>query len=44
MCSDAERSAFVGGPNEAKEELGADVVERSKADLVHDHEVEAQQP
>ena len=41
--SDAEGSAFVGGGDEAEEQLGAGVVERGEAEFVEDDQVVAQQ-
>ena len=40
--ADAEGSAFVGGGDEAEEQLGAVVVERREADLVDQHEIRPQ--
>jgi hypothetical protein len=41
--SDAEGSAFVGGGDEAEEQLGTGVVERGEAEFVEDDQVVAQQ-
>ena len=41
--SDAEGSAFVGGGDEAEQQLGAGVVERGEAEFVEDDQVVAQQ-
>jgi hypothetical protein len=40
---DPERSALVGGRDDAEQQLGAGVVERGEADLVDDDEVVAEQ-
>ena len=40
---DAERAAFVGGGDEAEQQLGAGVVEGGEADFVDDDQVVAEQ-
>jgi hypothetical protein len=40
--SDAECAAFVGGGDEAEQQLRAGVIQRSEADFVDDHEVGAE--
>ena len=43
VAGDAQASALVGGGHEAKEQLGAGVVERSEAQLVDQNQLVAQQ-
>ena len=43
VAGDAQRAAFVGGGDEAEQQLGAGVIERGEADFVDDDQVVAEQ-
>src|SRR5205085_7152042 len=43
VAGDAERAAFVGGGDDAEQQLGASVVERGESDLVDQDQVVAEQ-